>query len=185
MNNAQQRSPAKTAPVLINEYIRTKHVRLIDETGTNVGVIETYRALQRSRNLGLDLYVVNSQADPPIAKILDYNKFSYDQKIQQKEQARKNRENEIVTKEIQLRPVTSSHDIQIKAKHALEFLEDSNRVKIVVKFRGREMNFSQKGFDVINEFIEQLQPCKIDKAPMLAGNSIMALVSTVKAKKAD
>ena len=185
MNNVQQRPQGKAANIQINEYIRTKQVRLIDETGNNQGVIETYRALQRSRNLGLDLYVINAEADPPIAKILDYKKFCYEQKIQQKEQARKNRENEIVTKEIQLRPVTSSHDIQIKAKHALEFLEESNRVKIVVKFRGREMNFSQKGFDVINEFIEQLQPCKIDKAPLLSGNSIMAMVSTAKAKKAD
>jgi len=171
------------ADALVNDQIRSRQVRLIDAEGVNQGIVDTYKALQQARYSGLDLFVINKESVPPVAKILDYKKYLYEQKIMQKEQAKKNRENLVITKEIQLRPVTNVHDIQVKLNHAKGFLDDSNRVKIVVRFRGREMSFSQKGFDVIKDFIEQLSPCRVEKEPTLAGNSITAIVGPLIIKK--
>ena len=182
--NIRNKNQMNNVPdTLVNDQIRSRQVRLIDAEGVNQGVIDTYKALQQARYAGLDLFVINKEAVPPVAKILDYKKHLYEQKIMLKEQAKKNRENLVITKEIQLRPVTNVHDIQVKLNHAKGFLDDSNRVKIVVRFRGREMSFSQKGFEVIKSFIEQLSPCRVEKEPTLAGNSITAIVGPLIIKK--
>ena len=166
-----------------NHQIRVPNVRVIAADGSNIGIVTTREAIRLAQDQGLDLVIVSDKTDPPIAKIVEYSKFVYELKIEKKKQDRKNRENAITTKEIQLRPVTGSHDIEVKMTHAREFLEHNHKVKIVMKFRGREAGFSQKGFEVITQFIEGLQPCKVDKAPAMAGhNSIIAFVSPSKEK---
>lgn len=166
-----------------NERIRSQQVRLIDQNGTNVGVMETSKSLWMARSEGLDLVVISPTATPPVAKICDYNKFIYEQKRQKKENDRKARENAIVTKEIQLRPVIGQHDFDVKLNHAREWLRDDCKIKIVVKFRGREMAHKDIGFSLVNSFLEKLEPCKIERKPEMNSNSIIAMVAPDNQKK--
>ena len=167
----------------INYQIQSPTVRVISADGTNHGVMNVKDAIRIAESQGLDLVELTGTADPPVAKIVDYNKFLYEQKLAKKEHDRRMRENTIVTKEIQLRPVTNQHDIAVKLNHAKEFLEHDHKIKLVVKFRGRESSFSQKGFEVINQFIEGLQPCKVEKLPSMAGNTIIAMIGPDNQKK--
>lgn len=164
-----------------NEMIRVPRIRLIDGNGDNRGVMETRAALALARQEDLDLVVINQASDPPIAKIIDYSKFLYQAKRAKKEQERKSRENQIVVKEIQLRPVTGQHDIDVKLRHAKEWLNDSNRIKIVMKFKGREHSHTSLGMEVMRGFIERLGDCKVEQQPEMQGRNMVALVSPSKA----
>ena len=165
-----------------NQKIRQPQVRLIDSEGANLGVINTTEALIMAQTEMLDLVLINTTANPPIARICDYNKFIYDAKRHKKEQDRKLREHAIHIKEIQLRPNISSHDLEVKMQHAREWLTENCKIKIVVKFRGRELAYKARGFDMINNFVEQLG-CKIEKAPDMNNNTIIAVVSSGKLGK--
>lgn len=166
-----------------NDRIRHPQIRLIDQHGTNVGVMDTSKSLWMARSEGLDLVVISPTASPPVAKICDYNKFIYEQKRQKKESDRKARENAIVTKEIQLRPVIGQHDFDVKLNHAKEWLKDDCKIKIVVKFRGREMTHKELGFSLVNSFLEKLEPCKIERKPEMTSNMIVAMVAPDTQKK--
>jgi translation initiation factor IF-3 len=166
----------KEPAMLANERIRSPEVRLINAEGTNVGVVKTKDALFQAQRAGLDLVVINQQSQPWVVKILDLNKHLYAQKLAAKERARKSRESEVQMKEIQLRPVTDTHDIGVKASKAREFLADNCRIKLVIKFRGREMAFTKLGFGVIDEFVSQVGNFKYEKEPSLQGNSITAIL---------
>lgn len=184
-NNYRQNAKPQVIKQRINYQIQSPTVRVINTDGTNYGVMNIKDAISAAESQGLDLVELPGTADPPVAKIVDYNKFLYEQKLAKKEQERRIRENMIITKEIQLRPVTNQHDIAVKLGHAREFLQHDHKVKIVVKFRGRESNFSQKGFEVINQFIEGLQPCKVEKSPSMAGNTIIAMIGPENQKKVN
>lgn len=179
-NNKEPKSHMNNNIMLANERIRAPQVRLIGNDGTNYGVVNTRDALYQAQKAGLDLVAINEQVSPMVVKILDLNKYVYEQKKAAKERARKSRENEIVTKEIQLRPVTDYHDIEIKAKHAREFLDNNCKVRIVIKFRGREMSFTNRGFEVVNLFLEKVGAYKAERAPMLQGTSIIAIIASDK-----
>jgi translation initiation factor IF-3 len=182
MANYQQTNKLKKPedPLLLqypaNNLINANELRVVDTQGVNLGILSFRDALYKARQEDLDLVVVNIEAKPPIAKILDYNKFIYDLRIAKKTQAKKNRANTVVLKEIQLSPRIVNHDLEIKINHAKKFLEDNNKVKVVIKFKGREMSFSQKGFEVINKFIQDLGQYKLEKAPELNGRSIVAMI---------
>lgn len=163
--------------IVSNERIRHPEVRVIDENGEQLGVMQTRQALWIARDRELDLIEVTSDAKPPVVRIVDLSKWIYNLKKAKKEQEKKARENATVVKEIQLRPVTDRHDIEVKQGHAKEFLADSAKVKIVIKFKGRELAFSQKGFEVMERFIDGLGPCKIEKAPEMNGRMLMAIVA--------
>jgi translation initiation factor IF-3 len=135
------------------------------------------QALWNARDRGLDLIEITADAKPPVVRITDLNKWVYNLKRAKKEQEKKARESATVVKEIQLRPVTDKHDIAVKQEHAKEFLADDAKVKVVIKFRGRELNFSQKGFEVMEAFISGLGPCKIEKAPEMNGRMLMAVIA--------
>jgi len=158
-------------------------VRLIGPDGESLGIMSSRQALYTARDYGLDLIEVTADATPPVARIADLNKWIYMLKQAKKQSDKKARENAIVVKEIQLRPVTDKHDLSVKQEHAKEFLAASNKVKIVIKFRGREMSFQQKGFEIMTDFISGLGPCKIEKSPEMNGKSIYAIVAP-QAKKA-
>lgn len=181
-NQRRPEDPIRSS-VVSNERIRHPEVRVIDEDGGQLGVMPTRQALWQARDKGLDLIEVTAEANPPVVRMADLNKWIYALKRAKKDNDRKARENAIVIKEIQLRPVTDKHDIETKQGHAKDFLADLAKVKIVIKFRGRELSFSQKGFEVMEEFISGLGPCKIEKAPEMNGRMIMAIIAP-QAKKA-
>lgn len=147
----------------VNDQIRAREVRLIADNGEQVGVIPTVEARKRAATAGLDLVAINISNGIPICKILDYGKFKYDQSRKDRENAKKNRENRVELKEIQLRPTTDSNDIQIKAKRAQGFLEDGNKVKVVLKFKGREITHLDVGAQVMHDFLAALKDYKLER----------------------
>lgn len=180
--NRRPEDPIKDA-IVSNERIRYPEVRVIDEDGSQLGIMQTRQAMWEARNRGLDLIEITADARPPVVRIVDLNKWIYNLRRAKKEQERKARENATIIKEIQLRPVTDKHDIEVKQNHARDFLAESNKVKVVIKFRGRELSFTQKGFEVMESFISGLGPCKIEKAPEMNGRMLMAIIAP-QAKKA-
>ena len=178
-NNAYRKKPEDPirASLLINEQIRYQDVRLLDVDGNPVGVMNSKQAIRMAYDHGLDLVEVTASANPPVVRIVDLNKWIFNLKRSKKEQDKKIRQNAIVIKEIQLRPVIDKHDLEIKINRAKEFLADNIKLKVVIKFRGRELNFSNKGFEVMQAFITGLGPCRIEKQPELEGKSISAVIS--------
>jgi len=165
---------------LANERIRAPQVRLIDQQGENQGVINTRDALYRARQEGLDLVVINSQTQPWVVKICNLNKWLYEQKRAEKAKAKKSRESEIVLKEVQLRPVTDDHDIQIKARNARNFLQDNCRVKVVIKFKGREQAHRVLGEAVMTKFLAEVGDHRQEHAPAHQGNTYSVMLLPVK-----
>jgi translation initiation factor IF-3 len=180
-NRKDNRTPMQTTQTQANERIRAPQVRLIDADGVNLGIVNTRDALYKARNAGLDLVAINPNANPVVAKMLDLGKFLYEQKKEQKERARKSRESEVVLKEVQLRPVTDRHDLEIKARNARNFLAEHCKVKVVLKFRGREMSYAARGFEIIQEFLALVGEHRFEKTPSMSGNSITAILMPPKA----
>jgi translation initiation factor IF-3 len=165
------------AGLICNEQIRYSEVRLLDSEGNSLGVVNAKVALKMAKDQGLDLVEITAEAKPPVVKIVEIGKHVYNLKRAKKEQEKKARENATVVKEIQLRPVTEKHDLDIKINHAKEFLADEVKVRIVIKFKGRELSFTDKGFAVMEAFLAGLGDCKLEKAPTLDGKSILAIVA--------
>lgn len=170
--------------IVSNEHIRAIEVRVLDEQGEQLGIMPTKRALYLAREKALDLIEISADASPPVVRITDMDKWIYQLKKAKKEQEKKARAHATVIKEIQLRPVTDKHDIQVKQEHAKEFLAESAKVKVVIKFKGRELGFTEKGYEVMNEFINGLGPCKIEKEPEFSGRQLSAVIAPSPAKKA-
>lgn len=165
------------AGLIYNEQIRHPEVRVLDLNGEALGIMQPWKALKIAREQDLDLVEITTAATPPVVRIVDLNKWVYNLKRAKKEQDKKARENVIVLKEIQLRPVTDKHDLEVKINHAKEFLADDNKVKIVIKFKGRELAFSAKGFEVMTAFLNGVGECKIEKEPTMSGKEIMAILA--------
>ena len=171
------------AGLVCNEQIRHPEVRLLDTEGNSLGVMNSKIALKMAKDQGLDLVEVTAEAKPPVVKIVDIGKHVYNLKRAKKEQEKKARENATIVKEIQLRPVTDKHDLEIKVNHAKEFLQDDVKVRIVIKFKGRELSFTDKGFAIMESFLAGLGDCKVEKAPTLDGKSILAIVAPLSKNK--
>ena len=162
--------------VIMNEMITVKEVRCTGDDGTNYGIISTAEALQTADSLGLDLVLIAPDGKPPVAKIMDYGKFRYQQEKKKKE-AKKNQK-VIVVKEIKLSVKIAENDINYKVKHAREFLEEGNHVKFRVFLKGREMANPQSGVDVLNRIWPMIEDIAVmDKEPKLEGRyvNMMAL----------
>lgn len=170
------------AGLVYNEQIRHNEVRVLDVNGDPVGVMPSWKALKLAKEQELDLVEITSMASPPVVRIVDLNKWIYTLKRAKKEQDKKARENVIILKEIQLRPVTDKHDLEVKINHAKEFLADDNKVKIVIKFKGRELSFSAKGFEMMNSFLIGVGECKVEKEPTMNGREIMAILAPLSKK---
>jgi len=138
----------------INEQIRVSEVRLIDENNEPAGVMATRKALERATELGLDLVEIAPQAEPPVCRLIDYGKFKFEQSKKDKE-ARKNQKQQIL-KEVRMKPNLGVHDLDFKTKHIKEFLADGNKVKVSVRFRGREMAHPEIGFAVMKEVLVRI-----------------------------
>lgn len=161
----------------VNDQIRTREVRLIADNGDQVGVISTIEARRRARDVGLDLVAINISNGVPICKILDYGKFKYEQSRKEKEAAAKSRESRIDIKEIQLRPTTDSNDIQVKAKRAAGFLDDGDKVKVVMKFKGREITHIDVGVDVMKDFLAAVGDHKLERPLARSERQLFAILA--------
>ena len=162
--------------VIMNEMITAKEVRCTSDEGTNYGIFSTTDALKIADELGLDLVLIAPDGKPPVAKIMDYGKFRYQQEKKKKE-AKKNQK-VIVVKEIKLSVKIAENDISYKVKHAREFLEEGNHVKFRVFLKGREMANPQAGVDVLNKVWPMIEDLAVmDKEPKLEGRyvNMMAL----------
>ena len=162
--------------VIMNEMITAKEVRCTSDEGTNYGIISTTEALKIADELGLDLVLIAPDGKPPVAKIMDYGKFRYQQEKKKKE-AKKNQK-VIVVKEIKLSVKIAENDISYKVKHAREFLEEGNHVKFRVFLKGREMANPQAGVDVLKRVWPMIEDLAVmDKEPKLEGRyvNMMAL----------
>lgn len=156
----------------MNERIRVREVRLIDENGVNHGVIETSKALKMAYDADLDLVLISPNQVPPVAKILNYGKYKYEQEKKAKEAKKKLHTVEI--KEVKIRYKIDTHDYQVRIKSIQKFISQGNKVKVVIMMRGREMQHSNLAFDLANRFIEDLkdQPLTVEKKPMLEGRNV-------------
>ncbi len=162
--------------VIMNEMITVKEVRCTSDDGTNHGIISTAEALQIADSMGLDLVLIAPDGKPPVAKIMDYGKFRYQQEKKKKE-AKKNQK-VIVVKEIKLSVKIAENDVSYKVKHAREFIEEGNHVKFRVFLKGREMANPQSGVDVLNKIWPMIEDIAVmDKEPKLEGRyvNMMAL----------
>lgn len=161
----------------INEAIRAREVRLIDENGEAIGIFSTRDALAKAVEAGLDLVEVNPDINLPVCKILDYGRYKYEQ------QKNKKKQKVVVLKEIQIHLNIGIGDYQTKLKQVKKFLEsDLNKVKLIVKLRGREMEYSHKALELLNKFYEDLgkeEGAKIDVAPKLEGYNAIVIFSPV------
>jgi len=167
---------------LVNERIRARTIRLVDGD-RQVGVLQFNEALAKARHQGLDLVLV-AAGDPPICRILDADRFRFERKKSEREQARHQRLITVETKEIQLRPVTDENDLLIKAKRARGFLDGGDRVKVIVRFRGRERAYKYHGQQIIERFLTHVGDHKIDK-PMMGGDSDLTIILGSVISKAD
>lgn len=159
----------------INDQIRYNTLRVVDDSG-QLGVLSKTEAVRIAEGRGLDLVVITESADPPVAKILDANKYFYEQKRREKEVAKKQRESRIEVKEIQFRPGIGEHDFETKLKNIDRFLAKGNKVKLMVRFRGRENANKQLGFEIINKVFDSFQEIEWDAKPSLNGNRLIAII---------
>jgi translation initiation factor IF-3 len=168
--------------VRLNERIRVPEVRLIDENGGQVGVVPTSQALQMARDKGLDLMEVAATAKPPVCKICDYGKFKYEKK-KKEHQARKNQV-VVKVKEVQLRPQTDEHDLDYKIKNCRGFIEEGDKAKITILFRGREIAHTESGYKMANQVIDALKDIAIVEAPpKLEGKKLILILAPNPAAK--
>lgn len=155
----------------INEEIRDKELRVIDETGEMIGIMSRDEALRLAEEKKLDLVNISPNAKPPVCKILDYGKYRYE--MQKREKEAKKKQKTMQVKEIRLSTFIEDHDIQVKAKTACKFLEDGDKVKVSLRFRGREKDYTARGREVMDKFAEVCSAVStIDKKPTFEGRSL-------------
>ncbi len=161
---------------MINEEIRDKEIRLIDADGSMLGIMSAKDAQKLAATKNLDLVKIAPQAAPPVCKIMDYGKYMFEQAKKEKE-AKKNQK-VISIKEVRISATIEDHDFNFKAKNAIKFLEDGDKVKVSVKFRGREMNYTSLGNEVLNKFAETVKDVGVvEKKPKLEGRSMIMILN--------
>ncbi len=163
----------------INEEIRDKEVRLIDGDGNQVGIVPLAKALEAAAAKNLDLVKIAPQAQPPVCRVMDYGKFRFEQAKREKEARKKQHIVEI--KEIRLSPGIDSNDFNTKANHAKRFLKGGDKVKVSVRFRGREVTHSSIGLDLLNRFAEECSELgSVEKNPKLEGRQMIMFLAPKK-----
>jgi translation initiation factor IF-3 len=160
----------------INDAIRAREVRLIDENGQNIGVVSKFDALARAQEAGLDLVEVSPDAEPPVCKILDFGKFKYQE---QKKAAEARKHQKIVEiKEIKMRPGIDDHDYDVKMRAIRRFFEEGDKVKVTLRFRGREMAHQHLGMDVLVRVKNDVEPiAKVESEPRFEGRQMVMVLA--------
>lgn len=160
----------------INEKIRAEKIQLIGEDGEKFGEISLEDALDKATEKKLDVVLVSPNSNPPVCKLMNYGKYKFEQAKKEKE-SRKNQK-ALETKEIRITPNIEQHDFEFKAKNARKFIEDGNKVKITVRFRGREMNYTKAGEETLAKFIENLAEIStVEKKPKLEGKNMFIILT--------
>ena len=162
--------------LMINEEIRDREVRVVDQNGEQLGVMPIKQALEMAEEMQLDLVKIAPQARPPVCKIMDYGKYRFEQSKKERE-FRKNQK-VITVKEVRLSATIEDHDIDVKFKNAVKFLKDGDKVKVTIRFRGRQITHSEIGRQVMTEFAERIKEYgTVDKAPMIEGRNMSMFIS--------
>ncbi len=163
---------------MINEQIRDREVRVVSASGEQLGIMSSRKAMKLAQEAELDLVKIAPKAQPPVCKIIDYGKFKYEQTRKEKEAKKKQKTVEI--KEVRMSPNIDTNDLNTKIHNAKKFLEKGNKVKVTLRFRGREMAHVQQSRHILDDFAETLKEiASIEKAPKLEGRN-MSMVLTVK-----
>lgn len=165
-----------------NDRIFAHTLRVLDIEGKQIGILSKQEALASAREQGLDLVEIAPLAKPPVAKIIDFKKFLYQEEKKKREEKRKAKVSE--TKEIRLGPFMSENDLAVSIKRCREFLEEGNKIRLVVKFKGRQVTHPEFGFNTIKKLTDQLSDIsKIDREPHLEGKQMIALLSAERKKR--
>ncbi|MCG8452618.1 MAG: translation initiation factor IF-3 [Spirochaetales bacterium] len=166
----------------INEQIRVREVRLIDQDGEQAGIVPTSEAFAKAKELGLDLVEVSPQARPPVCKILNYGKYKYE--LEKKTREQKKKASQVRLKEVRMQPKIETHDMAFKAKHVQEFLDQGNKVKVTIRFRGRELAHTELGKVKLDKIMELLteDSFKVDAPPRMEGR-FMSMMLSPKSKR--
>lgn len=164
----------------VNWAIRIPQIRVIKDE-EQLGVMTPDAARKIAQELGLDLVEVAPQARPPVCRIMDYGKFKYEQKLKEKEKARKQRESQVQFKELRLSATIDKHDIEMKINQAKKFLKEGNKVRFNLKFSGRQLAHKDQGFEVVNNIVESLKDlADVEKTPKMEGNRILCCLGPKK-----
>jgi len=173
MRAAPEREPSGPR---MNEDIRVREVRLIDQTGQNVGVVPTADAMARATEAGLDLVEISPDANPPVAKILDYGKFKYQE--QKKAAEARKRQKTVEIKEIKMRPSIDDHDYDVKMRAIARFFDEGDKVKVTLRFRGREMAHQELGWQVLQRVKTDTEPiAKVESEPRMEGRQMVMVLA--------
>jgi len=162
--------------LLINDQIHFNEVQVISDSGEKLGTMSSNAAIEVAMQKDLDLVLVSPNANPPVCKIMNYGKYKFEQAKREKESKKKQKSLEV--KELRVTPNTEEHDFNFKVKNARKFLESGSKVKITVRFRGRELNYVKLGEDILNRFIEELSDIATpEKKPLLEGKNMFIIFS--------
>ncbi|MEK7119184.1 MAG: translation initiation factor IF-3 [Patescibacteria group bacterium] len=158
----------------LNYQIASPTVRLLDEEGKQIGIVSKLEALQKAKELEIDVVEIAPNAKPPVAKLIDFKKFKYQEA--KKERENKKSQKNVGVKEVRLRPFIGQHDFDTRLARAKEFLDAGNQVKISVFFKGREITRKEFGYDVVKRFIGKLESVKLVRDPHMEGRVLVAMV---------
>ncbi|MBP6348982.1 MAG: translation initiation factor IF-3 [Candidatus Obscuribacter sp.] len=175
INDPRRPEPRRDLPPL-NERIRDREVRLIDEEGNQLGIVLTREALATAKEKGLDLLLVQPDANPPVAKILDFGRHKFELEKKARESKRKQHIQDV--KEIKMRYKIEDHDFQVKLRSAQKFLTEGDKIKVLILLRGREMQHANMAIDLMNRFAEELKELgMMDREPKLEGKSVIMILN--------
>ncbi len=170
-----QAPPTRDTGPRVNDKIRVPQIRLIDHEGENRGVIDPRDAIRMAEEVGLDLVEISPNADPPVCKIMDFGKFKYEQQKKQNEAKKKQRVIEI--KEVKFRPNIDIHDYEVKMRNVTRFLEDGDKVKVTLRFRGREMAHQELGREVLERIAsDTVELGKVESMPKMEGRQMIMVI---------
>jgi translation initiation factor IF-3 len=177
--NIAERSFRQSDRIRVNERIRAREIRVIDEEGGQLGVMQPFEAMKLARERGLDLVEISPTADPPVCKITDYGKYLYQANKKAHEQRKSSRGSQL--KEVKFRPATAEHDYQVRKNQIIRFLGDGHKVRAMIFHRGREMAHQEVGRAKMNRLLVEIaDQCQIETMPRMEGNVLVALLAPKK-----
>ncbi|WP_437436417.1 translation initiation factor IF-3 [Ruegeria arenilitoris] len=173
--------PQRDTGPRVNEKIRAPEIRLIGAEGENVGVVHPAKAMQMAADVGLDLVEISPNANPPVCKIMDFGKFKYEQ--QKRESEARKKQKIIEVKEVKFRPNTDTHDYDVKMRNVFKFLENGDKVKVTLRFRGREMAHQNLGRELLERVAEDVKDLgKIENMPKMEGRQMIMMIGPLPQK---
>ena len=166
----------------LNEQVKVPTIRLIGPNGDQIGIVDTREALKAARDAGLDLVEISPNAEPPVCRIMDYGKFQFEAKKLKSEQRKKQKQ--VQLKEIKFRPGTDEGDYQVKLRNLIRFLDEGDKAKITIRFRGREMAHQNLGMQLLNRVEKDLEEYgTVEQRPKLEGRQMVMVLGSKKMKK--